>query len=125
MKDDQQRTIYLKDYGPSDYLIDAAGFDIALHATQTRVTSTLTMRPNPAAGKKPAVLKLNAENLQVESIHIDGALVSPTVYQIDAAWLTIHEPPSSPFVLTIVSVCDPQSNKALSGLYVSRGIYCT
>ncbi|MBC8048553.1 MAG: aminopeptidase N [Chitinophagales bacterium] len=125
MKDDQQRTIYLKDYRPSDYLIDAAGFDIALHATQTRVTSTLTMRPNPAAGKKPAVLKLNAENLQVESIHIDGALVSHTIYQIDAAWLTIHEPPSSPFVLTIVSVCDPQSNKALSGLYVSRGIYCT
>ena len=85
----------------------------------------MSLRRNPAAGEKPGALELNAENLVIESIHINGAPVSPPVYQIDAAWLTIHEPPSSPFVLTIVSVCDPQSNKALSGLYLSRGIYCT
>ena len=39
--------------------------------------------------------------------------------------LTINDVPSKPFVLEIETVCDPEANKALSGLYRSQGVYCT
>ncbi len=125
MKDDKQRTIFLKDYRPSGCLIDTAEFHISLHPTQTRVASKLSIRPNSAAGKKPGVLRLDAEKIAVEAVRIDGALLKASDYEADGASLTINHPPASPFVLEIVSTCDPQANKALSGLYLSRGIYCT
>ena len=41
------------------------------------------------------------------------------------ATLTIPRVPAHPFTLEIVTLCDPEANKALSGLYRSRGTYCT
>jgi aminopeptidase N len=44
-------TIYLKDYQPPAFLIDAVRLRFELHETETLVTSVLTVRANPDAKK--------------------------------------------------------------------------
>ena len=49
MKTDTPRPIHLKDYQPSDYLIDSVDLNVRLDPEETRITSKLKMRPNLAA----------------------------------------------------------------------------
>ncbi|MFV0367766.1 MAG: aminopeptidase N, partial [Hyphomicrobiaceae bacterium] len=46
-------------------------------------------------------------------------------YELAGDSLTLKAPPKQPFRLEIVTCIDPEANKALSGLYLSRGVYCT
>ena len=46
MKPATPKPILLKNYTPPPYLIDTVELDVSLHPTQTRVLSTLKMRPN-------------------------------------------------------------------------------
>ena len=45
--------------------------------------------------------------------------------QLSEGSLTIPRVPAQPFTLELVTLCDPEANTALSGLYLSRGTYCT
>ncbi|MEO0618727.1 MAG: M1 family aminopeptidase, partial [Pseudomonadota bacterium] len=129
MKIDRPKPIYLKDYAPSDYLIDTVDLDIALDPNETRVKARLRVRPNPAAkptGRtKAAPLVLDGELITLESVKISGRKVGDADYVVAEHTLTIKKPPQRAFTLEIVTTCDPQANTALSGLYRSRGIYCT
>ncbi len=49
----------------------------------------------------------------------------PSDYQRTDKELVIGAPPAGPFTLETVTYCNPEANKALTGLYLSRGIYCT
>jgi aminopeptidase N len=122
MKQDQQRTIYLKDYRPADFAIKAAEFVIHLDPRRTRVETVLTMYPR---GRKSAELTLDVENIEIETVAIDGKPLSRDAYAVEGDTLMIARPPRKDFKLEIVSYCDPEANKALSGLYRSRGVYCT
>ena len=126
MKTDTPRPILLKDYRPPNYLIDTVNLDVALDPTRTRVRARLKMRPNPDYPGKPGPLRLDGELLELESVRLDGR-------QLGAARVPAHRPaswsspscPADPFTLEIVTYCNPEANKALTGLYLSRGIYCT
>jgi aminopeptidase N len=61
MKTQEPRTIYLKDYKPAPYLIDAVELDVRLHPSETKVSSRLSMRPNPEATGTPGPLVLDGE----------------------------------------------------------------
>ncbi len=117
--------ILLKDYRPPSYLIDTVDLDIALHPTETRVRSRLKVRPNPAAKGKPGALVLDGEGLGLEQVTLAGRVLEPRDYTLGTGTLTLPRVPSEPFVLEIVTTCNPEGNTALSGLYRSRGIYCT
>ena len=125
MKTDTPRPILLKDYKPSSYLIDTVNLDVVLHPTEARVSSRLKVRPNPKVIGKLGPLVLDGETLTLVTIKIDGALLAATAYEVGASGLTIAKPPAKPFTLEIVATCNPDANKALSGLYLSRGVYCT
>ena len=125
MKTDTPRPILLKDYKPSSYLIDTVNLDVVLHPTEARVSSRLKVRPNPKVTGKLGPLVLDGETLTLVTIKIDGALLAATAYEVGASGLTIAKPPAKPFTLEIVATCNPDANKALSGLYLSRGVYCT
>ncbi|MGO9546100.1 MAG: aminopeptidase N [Rhodomicrobium sp.] len=125
MKTDLPRPIYLKDYAPPSFLIDETVLDLALHPAETRVRSRLSMRPNPAAKGKPGVLKLDGELLKLVSVAIGGKELDKAHYKVTAKELTIEGVPSQPFTLEIETICNPEANKALSGLYRSQNVYCT
>jgi aminopeptidase N len=61
MKDAQPGTVYLKDYRPSDYLIDTTDLHFLLEDEYTIVTSKLTMRRNPAVADLDMSLQLDGQ----------------------------------------------------------------
>ena len=97
----------------------------ALEPKATRVASKLRIRPNPkvATGGRP--LQLDGEALKLESVAIDGNTLSAGDYALTDRSLTIAQVPAHPFTLEIVTTCDPEANTELSGLYRTRGTYCT
>ncbi len=125
MRTDTPRPILLKSYKPSNYLIEKVELDVALAPTRTRVVARLSLRPNPAHVGKLGPLKLDGELLELESVKVNGKLLEPSGYKVTDKDLTIAKPPESAFKLETVSYCNPDANKALSGLYLSKGVYCT
>jgi aminopeptidase N len=125
METEPHKAIFLKDYKPSPWLIDTVQLDIALDPTETRVKSKLRMRPNPAAKGKRGPLVLDGEGLVLEGVKLDGEALSGRVIKADEHALRVSSPPDAPFTLEIETRCNPSANKALSGLYLSKGIYCT
>ncbi len=125
MKTDLPRTIHLKDYAPPPFLIASTELDVALHPSQTRVKAKLSLHPNPNAKGKTQPLKLDGELLQLVRVAVDGKELAARDYRVTDKDLTIHGVPSAPFTLEIETICDPEANKALSGLYRSQGVYCT
>ncbi|MGA9765136.1 MAG: aminopeptidase N, partial [Rhodomicrobium sp.] len=116
MKTDVPRPIYLKDYAPPAFLIDATALDVSLDPAETRVRSRLSMRPNPAAKAKQSELKLDGEMLKLVRVAIGGEELDGSRYKVTDKDLTIEGVPLKPFTLEIETVCNPEANKALSGL---------
>src|SRR5688572_5185896 len=125
MKTDTPRPILLKDYRPPNYLIDTVSLDVSLHPTRTRVWARLKVRRNPAWPGNPGPLRLDGETIELESVRLDGRQLDPREYQLSSKELVIDALPEDPFTIETVAYCNPEANQALSGLYLSRGIYCT
>ena len=125
MHNASRQTKFLKDYAPPDYVIEEVALDVSLAPKAARVASKLRMRPNPkvATGGKPLVL--DGEALTLERVILDGKDLSPGDYTLSEGALTIARVPVRPFTLEVVTRCDPEANTELSGLYRSRGTYCT
>jgi aminopeptidase N len=120
---DAQKTVYLAEYKPFSHLVDSVDLTFRLQPTATRVTARLVLRPNPARpGKNP--LRLNGEGLKLLSCTIDGQPVKP---RLDAEGLTIPAKnlPADHFTLETEVEIAPETNTALEGLYMSKGMYCT
>lgn len=125
MRTETPPTIRLKDYKPSDYLIDHVSLDVDLQPTATSVVSVLKMRPNPASKLVNAPLKLDGEALELKSVAINGENIGDNRYTVSENQLVIDDLPEGQFELTIETQCNPDANTALSGLYRSNGVYCT
>ncbi len=123
MKTEEPRTIYLKDYRPSPYLIEKVDLDVALAPDNTRVRSRLKVKPNGDPNAPAGPLTLNGEKLELHAVKVNGAPIND--YTVDDQTLTIASPPDGPFEVEIETTCNPQANEALEGLYRSGGIYCT
>jgi aminopeptidase N len=117
---DNRTAVYLKNYRPVPQDITHVHLTVALHPTATRVLSRLTVTPN-----EQAPLVLNGEGLELVSVKIDDADLAIDQFTYEQDILTIRDIPASPFTLRIEQICNPEANTALSGLYLSNGVYCT
>ncbi len=115
----------LKDYAPPAYLIEAVELDFALDPSETRVAAKLKVRPNPKAATGGRPLVLDGEGLALKSIALNGKRLAPEDYTLTETGLSIASVPAEPFTLEVATLCNPDANTALSGLYRSRGTYCT
>jgi aminopeptidase N len=120
----QPTTIRRADYRPADYLIDSVALHFDLVPDATRVRARLGIRANHerAAGVRPLVL--DGDALMLVSVALDGRALSAGEYAVDDKSLTIAAPPQS-FTLDIETRIDPAGNTALTGLYLSQGVFCT
>ncbi len=122
MRTETPVTIQLKDYKPTSHVISHVSLEVSLHATRTMTKSTLQVMPR---GKSSEPLELDGEGLELLDITIDGALLQLQHFRYENNVLTIENVPAKPFTLTITQACNPESNTALSGLYLSNGVFCT
>ncbi|MEN8178796.1 MAG: aminopeptidase N [Pseudomonadota bacterium] len=124
MRTDNPKTIYLKDYQPPEYLVESIDLTFHLHERQTQVISRLEIVRNPNASGGGGALSLDGEQLELQSIRLDGRDLPDDAYRLNDVSLTILRPPER-FSLEISVLIRPHENTALEGLYQSGGMYCT
>ncbi|HRK17393.1 MAG TPA: aminopeptidase N [Hyphomicrobiaceae bacterium] len=125
MRTETPQPILLKDYQPPSYLIRETRLDFVLDETATRVTNVMTIEPNGGAKRRGGPLRLDGEDIELDGVWVDDKRLAETEFVRDETSLTILMPPQRRFRLKIATVCNPKSNTSLSGLYLSRGIFCT
>jgi aminopeptidase N len=125
MKTEAPRPVRLEDYRPPAHLVDEVRLEVSLHPTRTRVRSRLRLRANPASAESGGPLRLDGEQLELASLQLDRKPLDPKAYELTDTALTIARPPAKPFTLEATTYVNPGANKALQGLYRSRGVYCT
>ena len=125
MRTDTPRPIHLSDYRPPAYLIDTVDLDVSLDPRRTSVRARLTIRPNSDIAGAHGPLRLDGEHLELQDISLDGRPLPPKEYRRDSVSLTLLRPPRERFTLETRVVIAPETNTALQGLYLSRGVYCT
>jgi aminopeptidase N len=121
MRTDTPQPIRLDDYQPPAFLIDTVSLDFNLQPNATRVKATLGIRRN---GDHDQPLRLNGERLLPISVSLDGRVLGEADHSIDPEWLTVPGVPNA-FTLETEVEIDPDGNKALEGLYMSGGRFCT
>ncbi len=113
------KTTYLSDYQPPDYRVESIALHFDLHETKTIVKSKLSIQK-----RNNTPLTLNGENLKLNSITVNGKLLSFSEYTLNNEHLILDNLPES-FELAIETEINPQANTALSGLYLSSGNFST
>jgi aminopeptidase N len=124
MRTEQARPVRLQNYRPPDWLVETVELDVALHATQTRVRTTLALKPNPQADVA-APLILDGDGIELVALRLDGKELPADAFTAAPDSLTIPQPPQRDFVLEIETVTNPSANTQLMGLYRSSATYCT
>ncbi|MCK8483871.1 aminopeptidase N [Aliiroseovarius sp. S2029] len=119
MTDTTPQPIYLADYTPPNWLVEDVSLTFVLDPTATRVRSTIRFAPNPDARSRDFFL--HGEHLNLTHAAIDGAEITPEM--VDGG-LTA-EVPDTAFTWEAEVEISPETNTALSGLYMSNGMYCT
>lgn len=118
------KTTFLKDYTPPNFLINTIELAFRLDEDLTQVNSRLTLIRDSAPENKHKPLVLQGENCELIFIRLDERLLSTEEYQLTNNELIIFQVPDQ-FNLEIENRIKPKENTTLSGLYVSRGIFCT
>jgi aminopeptidase N len=121
MRTDTPQAIRLADYRPPAFLVDEVHLAFDLKPNATHVKARLAVRRN---GDHSEPLKFNGERLKPISVAIDGRALTDAERTIDDEYLTIPNAPDA-FILETEVEIDPEANKALDGLYMSAGRFCT
>ncbi|WP_319517167.1 aminopeptidase N [uncultured Martelella sp.] len=125
MRTDTNRTVYLKDYQPTDFIIESIDLVFDLGETLTTVGSEIRMHRRPGADPA-APLVFAGDGLALSGLALDGKPLLPERYDCDASTLTIRDlPEDGSFTLTIKTRINPSANSELLGLYRTSGIYST
>ncbi|MDB5467872.1 MAG: pepN, partial [Phenylobacterium sp.] len=121
MRTDTPQPIRLVDYRPPAFLVDEVNLTFDLQPNATRVKARMQVRRN---GDHAEALSFNGERLKPISVAIDGRTLGEAERSIDGEFLVIPDAPDT-FVLETEVEIDPENNKALDGLYMSGGRFCT
>ena len=117
--------VRLAEYRPPPFLIDTVDLVFELEDRDTRVKSRLRIRRNPSSLDPTAPLHLDGEEFALVSLALNGELLGANRYQLPAeGGLTVADVPDA-FTLDVETRISPESNTALSGLYMSGGNFCT
>ena len=115
------QAIHLKDYVAPHYEVVKVDLDITLDPKSTKVINKMQFKMH---GKDKSPILLHADSIVLDEILIDGKILDKNAYQLTDKGLELSEYPDK-FELTVVNHFSPEANKALSGLYMSKDMYCT
>ncbi|MEC7971726.1 MAG: aminopeptidase N [Pseudomonadota bacterium] len=120
----QQSVTKLSEYLPPSYSIEKIDLKFELSETATIVTATLVGHKNADSEDQNSILKLNGENQRLVSLKLNETFLNNDDFELDGGVLTFKVS-ANDFQVIVVSEINPSDNKALEGLYLSDGIFCT
>ena len=121
----QPKTIFLKDYKPSAFVIDSINLQVDIYDDKTTVHSVLKIQKSQDQKGKASHLELNGENMTLKSLKMNGVILSADRYQLSADKLVLLNVDQNEFELQIENEIDPANNKACEGFYQSGDQFCT
>ena len=125
MRTDDGQTFRLEDYEPTAYAIPQTSLLFQLDPDNTIVRSELRIKRRTETPKGTPLL-LDGDGLKLKSISVNGKPVRDDGFEASPDRLLLKSPPrSKSFTLEIETEINPTANKALMGLYLSSGNYCT
>src|SRR5712692_2375051 len=110
MRDPAPAATRLKDYAPPAFRIETVELQVEIFEDHALVRSRLAIARR--AGAPPSPLVLDGEELELESVALDGRALAPGEYALDAERLTIAETPRR-FALDTVCRIRPRRNTKL------------
>jgi len=125
IRTDTPQTIRLTDYRVPNYVVNHVSLNVRLNREETRITARIDVLPNPRSPEPGGALVLDGQGLKLNAINIDGVPLTRDKYTLDDEHLFIHKLPQRAVCIETETSIDPSANKALSGLYLSNGVYCT
>ena len=120
----QKEVIKLSEYKPPPYTIETIDLKFELSATKTVVTTKIVGHGNNNLDNENCILKLNGESQNLIGIELDGVTLYENDFELIDGIL-ILDVPTERFEIKVTSEINPSNNKALEGLYLSEGIFCT
>jgi aminopeptidase N len=117
MREPEPKAIYLKDYAPPAFRVDAIELDVDIREDHALVRAKLQVRRNSGSGP----LVLNGDELRLLSVSLNGRRPG---YERTAEALTIADVPDA-FTLETLSRIEPQKNTKLEGLYATKNGFVT
>ncbi len=117
------RPVRLAEYTPPAYLVDSVDLCFQLHPTETRVTSRIAFSRNPYGQGGP--LTLDGQKLRLIRASIDGIPLTEAELNLSESGLSVERDLPDTFIWEAEVRISPESNTALEGLYMSKGMYCT
>jgi aminopeptidase N len=121
----QPKTIYLKDYKPSDFIVETIDLEVDIFNEHTFVSSEMLIHKRKDLLGKKVHLELNGEGLELIELKLNGEILPHESYQLSSDKLVILNLLKDSFVLNIKNKIDPKNNKALEGFYQSGPQLCT
>ncbi len=118
------QTIFLKDYEPPQFLIPNIDLDFELLENETLLTSKMLFTRNPKSSDKSDSLFLNGEKLELLQVLRDGNELSKDEYELSDEGLLLKNCSDTFYLETRVRL-QPHTNKAFSGLYKTKTVFCT
>ncbi|PMB55026.1 Membrane alanine aminopeptidase N [Coxiella-like endosymbiont] len=97
---------------------------VDLHEEKTNIKTLLRVRRNLNIQTSLPPLILNGEAMTLKRIALNGQSLSSSDYTINDSSLIIPDVPEE-FILESEVIIQPHKNTRLSGLYKSRGNFCT
>ena len=111
-----------EDYQAPGFWIDTVDLVFDLDPQKTRVLNTMVCRRNPDVPAQ--AMRLHGEDLNLSRVLVNG---QGTSFKIDGDQLVLENLPEGheTFTLEIFTICQPDQNTQLSGLYVSQDSFFT
>src|SRR3954453_13633314 len=113
----QPKTIYLKDYKPSDFFIESIHLTVDISEDHSIVTSEMKIKKREELRGQKVNLELNGEGMELLSLKLNGEIVSSDKFQVSSDKLVILNVHQDEFTLEVQNKIDPKNNSALEGFY--------
>lgn len=121
---EKSKKVYLKDYKPSEFIVDQVDLTFVIEEDQTKVTSILKIHKNFDVADKNTSLVFDKGNFDISSVIANGMVLLPEEYEAGEDYFKLARTPDV-FELEITSILKPHENTSLEGLYKSGDIFCT
>ncbi len=122
--DVEPKKVFLKDYKPSEFLIDSVELYFNLGEELTVVRNTMKIRRNPLSTERTEWLRLSGEHIELERVKVDGQELLSQAFELTETGLNLKAN-ADQFTVEISTRCLPQKNLSFDGLYKTGSMFCT
>lgn len=125
MQTNTPKTIFLKDYKPSAFIVDEINLTVEVFEDYSLIKSVLKINKLQEFHGQKLNLELNGESMELLSLKMNGEELASSQFQVTSDKLTVLNIIHDSFELEVENKINPAINKTMEGFYQSGPQLCT